>query len=302
MNRPVILFVVSYRGTSQGSGGNGCGTRNIPFPLTGRLPTRAPSRRTTVMTSHRRRRRTVAVVLLHRCHAAPGTRDSGRTNSRARRRRIPGKRLIRRAPGRWLPRPQAEPLDSWAPEDPQLAWAAVPPEDETRDSSVPVDPQEAEQAWPPSAQADEAQEPWAEENYRPASPTDDPVPDEPPERPVAGDRQQAWSDGTSPSDGGQDPWAYPDPRDYRPPETPQEAEPREPWDYGDRETPGRPRLQGREVPGNRGTTGTGRLLAGRGWRAEKFRGAVGLRRPGGSPADRDSGAGGGPGAMDLRQC
>ena len=139
--------------------------------------------------------------------------------------------------GSWplAPRPQAEPLDSWAPEDPQLAWAAVPPqEDETRDSSVPVDPQEAEQAWPPSAPADEAQEPWAEENYRPASPTDDPVPDEPPERPVAGDRQQAWSDGTSPSDGGQDPWAYPDPRDYRPPETPQEAEPREPWDYGDR--------------------------------------------------------------------
>jgi len=138
--------------------------------------------------------------------------------------------------GSWplAPRPQEEPLDSWAHEDPQLAWAAVPPQDETRDSSVPVDPREAERAWPPSAPADEPQEQRAEGNYRPAWPTDAPVPDEPPERPVAGDRQQPWSDGTSPSGGAQDPWAYADPRDFRLPETPQEAEPRESRDYGAR--------------------------------------------------------------------
>ena len=138
--------------------------------------------------------------------------------------------------GSWplAPRPQPEPLDSWAHEDPQPAWAAAPPQDETQDSSVPVDPQEAERAWPPSAPADEPQEPWAEGNYRPAWPTGTPVADEPLERPVAGDRQQAWSDGTSPSGGAQDPWAYADPQDYRPPEAPQEVEPREPWDYGDR--------------------------------------------------------------------
>ena len=138
--------------------------------------------------------------------------------------------------GSWplAPRPQAEPRDPCAHEDPQLAWAAVPPQDETRDSSAPVDPQDAERAGPHSAPADEAQEPWAEGNYRPAWPTDDPVPDEPPERPVPGDRQQAWSAGTSPSDGAQDPWAYADPRDYRLPETPWQAEPGEAWDYGDR--------------------------------------------------------------------
>ncbi len=138
--------------------------------------------------------------------------------------------------GSWplAPRPQAEPLDSCAHEDPQLAWAAVPPQDGTQDSSVPLDPQEAERAWPSSAPADEPQEPWAEGNYRSAWPTDAPVADEPQERPVAGDRQQAWSDGTSPSGGAQDPWAYADPQDYRPPETPQEVEPIEPWDYGDR--------------------------------------------------------------------
>jgi len=154
--------------------------------------------------------------------------------------------------GSWplAPRPQAEPLDSWAHEDPQLAWAAAPPRDETQASSVPVDPQEAERAWPLSAPAEEPQEPWAEEpqepwaeepqepwaggNYRPARPTDAPSADEPLERPVAGDQQRAWSNGTSPSGGAQDPWAYADPRDYRPPETPQEVEPREPWDYGDR--------------------------------------------------------------------
>ena len=201
------------------------------------------------------------------------------------------------------PRPGAEPLDSWAHEDPQLAWVAVPPQDGTQDSSVPVDPQEAERAWPPSAPADEPQEPWAQGNYRPACPADAPaadepqepwaqgnyrpacpadapaaderqeawaqgnyrpacpadapaadephepwaqgnyrpacpadapVADQPAERPVAGDRQQVWSDGMSPSGGAQDPWAYADPQDYRPPETPQEVEPREPWDYGDR--------------------------------------------------------------------
>ena len=166
--------------------------------------------------------------------------------------------------GSWplAPRPQAEPPDSWAHEDPQLAWAAVPPQDETRDSSVPVDPQEAERAWPTSAPADEAQEPWAEGNYRPARPMDDPVPDEPPERPVAGDRQQAWSDGTSPSDAAQDPWAYADPRDYRLPETPQEAEPGEPRDYGDRGDSWPARLRGRQVRGAAGLRGPGRLLAG----------------------------------------
>jgi len=138
--------------------------------------------------------------------------------------------------GSWplAPRPQAEPLDSWAHEDPQLARAAAPPQDEAQASSVPVDPPEAERAWPLSAPTDEPQEPWAEGNYRPTWPTDAPAADEPLERPVAGDHQQAWSDGPPPSGGAQDPWAYADPRDYRPPETPQEVEPREPWDYGDR--------------------------------------------------------------------
>jgi len=154
--------------------------------------------------------------------------------------------------GSWplAPRPQAEPLDSLAHEDPQLAWAAAPPQDDTQDSSVPVGPQEAERAWPPSVPAaDEPQEPWAEGNYRQAWPTDAPAADEPQEWPVAGDRQQAWSDGTSPSGGAQDPWAYADPRDYRPPEALQEVEPREPWDYGDRGDSWPAEAAGRESSG-----------------------------------------------------
>ena len=145
--------------------------------------------------------------------------------------------------GSWplAPRPQAEPQDSWAHEDPQLAWAAVPPQDETQDSLVPVVPQEAERAWPPSAPADEPQEPWAEGNYRQAWPTDAPVADEPPERPVAGDRQQAWSDGTSPSDGA---------RIRRLTRT--------------RGTTGCLRRRRRQRPGSRGTTGIG----GDSWPAE----------------------------------
>ena len=142
------------------------------------------------------------------------------------------------SPGSWplAARPQAEPLDSRAHEDPQLAWAA-PPRDDGQDSAVPVDPQEAERAWPPSAPPDEPQEPWAEGNYRPAWPMAAPVADEPPGRPVPGDRQQAWSDGASPSGDAQDPWACADPQAYRPqeapPEAPQEGEPSEPWGYAD---------------------------------------------------------------------
>jgi hypothetical protein len=142
------------------------------------------------------------------------------------------------SPGSWplAARPQAEPLDSWAHEDPQLAWAA-PPQDDSQDSAVPVDPQEAERAWPPSAPPDEPQEPWAEGNYRPAWPMAAPVADEPPERPMPGDREQAWSDGASPSGDAQDPWAYADPQAYRPqeapPEAPPEGEPSEPWGYAD---------------------------------------------------------------------
>jgi hypothetical protein len=135
--------------------------------------------------------------------------------------------------GSWplAPRPQPEPLDSWAHEDPQLAWADDPPQDGTQDSSVPVDPQEA---WPPSAPADEPQEPGAAEGtYRPAWPTDAPVADEPVERPEAGDRQQAWSDGAAPSGDTQDPWAYADPQAYRLPEAPREVAPGEGWRYRD---------------------------------------------------------------------
>lgn len=103
VNRALVLFVVSGSGRAcYGPGGDGCGTRKVPFPpVTSRTVRQMDGCPAT--TPPGRWHRPGATALLRRCPAGADAAGSSRAASKDHTRTTTGPRLIRELPGPWPP-------------------------------------------------------------------------------------------------------------------------------------------------------------------------------------------------------